>query len=262
MPCFSAARSGAPARLGAGRSPIPPIGDGGSSPIPLGFGGGRRSRSGRGGGRDTCPLGRCPVGSFDLGAGRSEIGAGTFTAGEVRPDLGAGRSEIPASASAPGPLIASALSRAGEVGCDVEGSFDAPPGFGVGSSAAPANAESGGMKSSSAPEPGRPLPAPGVPSRVPVRGITSSGLAPAPGASLAPRLGGAGTGAPGTTACCVIDGRPTRDLQLAHVTNFAPGWISSSETRLTFPHVVQVASIIPPIITRRTGPARRSLPAP
>jgi hypothetical protein len=81
----------------------------------------------------------------------------------------------------------------------------------------------------------------------PDRGVTGRDVAgpdaPRPGVIVRGTAGGLSAGS------------PTRDLQLAQVTNFAPVGRSATLTRLMFPHAVQAASIIGPIIT--CGPAVR-----
>jgi hypothetical protein len=48
----------------------------------------------------------------------------------------------------------------------------------------------------------------------------------------------------GTGAVPAFAGIATRDLQLAHVTNFVPGETSPSAMRFSVPHAAQVTSII------------------
>jgi hypothetical protein len=189
-----------------------------------------RSRSGLGGGRETEPP--APFGGIDfgLGAGRSAI---TFAADEadfdrsgadMRRILGAGRS------------VMSAFE-----GCAAVRGGSAP--LGAGRSASPPPAASDGMKSRSSPgADGRVAPPLGafVPRSVDERPAGGGGRLVPDGST-----GGAGTiGGAGTSDGAGSEGNPTRDLQLVQVRNFAPVGISDSLTRLMFPHVVQVASII------------------
>jgi hypothetical protein len=77
---------------------------------------------------------------------------------------------------------------------------------------------------------GRDTASPAVPSR--------RGAGELVGARAGAFAGAGGFGGAGSA------GSPTRDLQLEHVRNLAPAGRSASWTRLMFPHVVQVASII------------------
>jgi hypothetical protein len=76
----------------------------------------------------------------------------------------------------------------------------------------------------------------------------AGGFAPgfAPTGGLIEGIAGTTLGSLGIvgTAGLVAAGSATRDLQLEHVTNFAPTGTSDSAMRLCVPHAEQVASII------------------